>query len=211
MRPVSSPIPRSVTEYENDPAIGIGTPLPVTLAYSHMLVTLSCRDFACADCLPLIPDVSAFVQGGFVPSAIMTRVRGTLCAPSGVRSFASEYSRTSFPGVRSPASAASPARSVSLRSFETDSLPHPSSESVSTASLNDPCVTARRVATDDAHGVIFRSTPKALNTSDSPGLPTRYGNRTSHQPKRVNTCFARIPFAPGAFDRKETDDMTSPT
>ena len=41
------------------------------------------------------------------------------------------------------------------------------------ASLNDPCVTESRVATDDAHGVIFRSTPNALNTSDSPGLPTR--------------------------------------
>src|SRR5574344_50613 len=173
MRLVSSPIPSSVTAYENDPFIGIGTPLSVTLTYSHALVTRSWRDFACAEFFPLTPDVSAFVQGGFVPSAIMTRVFGTLCAPSGVRSFALEYSRTSFPGVRSPASAVSPTHSVSLRSLETETIPHPSSASVSFASLNDPCVTARRVTTDDAHGVIFRFTPKALNTSDVSGLPTR--------------------------------------
>ena len=52
-------------------------------------------------------------------------------------------------------------------------FPHPSSASVSFASLNDPCVTASRVAAFDADGVIFRPTPKALNTSDSSGLPTR--------------------------------------
>ena len=173
MRLVSSPIPRSVTEYENEPAIGIGTPLSVTLTYSHALVTLSWRDFACAEFFPLTPAVSAFVQGGFVPSAITTSVRGTLRAPSGVRSFAAGYFRTSFPGLRSSASAASPASSVSLRSFETEMFPHPSSASVSFASLNDPCVTASRVAAFDADGVIFRSTPKALNTSDSSGLPTR--------------------------------------
>ena len=53
------------------------------------------------------------MQGGFVPSAITTSVRGTLRAPSGVRS------------------------------FETEMFPHPSSASVSFASLNDnfarPC------------------------------------------------------------------------
>ena len=173
MRLVSSPIPRSVTEYENEPAIGIGTPLSVTLTYSHALVTLSWRDFACAESFPLTPAVSAFVQGGLVPSAITTSVRGTLRAPSGVRSFASEYCRTSLPGLRSSASAASPTRSVSLRSFETEMFPHPSSASVSFASLNDPCVTASRVAAFDADGGIFCSTPKALNTSDSSGLPTR--------------------------------------
>ena len=143
MRLVSSPIPRSVTEYENEPAIGIGTPLSVTLTYSHAPVTLSWRDFACAESFPLTPAVSAFVQGGFVPSAITTSVRGTLRAPSGVRSFAAGCFRTSLPGLRSSASADSPASSVSLRSFETEMFPHPSSASVSFASLNDnfarPC------------------------------------------------------------------------
>ena len=56
---VISMIPRSVTAYENEPAIGIGTPLFVTLTYSHALVTLSCRDFACAEFFPLMPDVSS--------------------------------------------------------------------------------------------------------------------------------------------------------
>ena len=161
MRLVSSPIPLSVTAYENDPVIGIGTPLPVTLTYSQALVTRSCRDFACSVFLPLTPAVSALVQGGLVPSDITTSVRGTRRAPSGARSFAPEYCRTSFSGLRDAARAASPTQSVSLRSFEGESLPHPTSASVSAASLNDPSETASRVATDDAHGVIFRSTPNA--------------------------------------------------
>ena len=40
-------------------------------------VTLSWRDFACAESFPLTPAVSVFVQGGFVPSAVTTSVRGT--------------------------------------------------------------------------------------------------------------------------------------
>ena len=83
MRLVSSPIPLSVTAYEKEPFIGIGTPLPVTATYSQALVTRSCRDFACSVFLPLIPAVSALVQGGLVPSDITTSVRGTLRAPEG--------------------------------------------------------------------------------------------------------------------------------
>ena len=108
-----------------------------------------------------------------VPSDITTSVRGTLRAPSGARSFAPEYCLTSFPGLRDAARAASPTQSVSLRSFDGEILPHPSSASVSDASLKDPSVTASLVATDDAKGVIFRSTPKARSASHASGLPTR--------------------------------------
>lgn len=78
------------------------------------------------------------------------------------------------------------------------------------ASLKDPDVTASLVATDDAKGVIFRSTPKARRTSHASGPPTRYGWRTSHHPKRVSTCFVRMLWTPGASGLRESDDMTSP-
>ena len=134
---------------------------------------LSCRDFACSEFFPLTPDVSALVQGGFVPSAMTTSVRGTLRAPSGVRVCASEYCLASFSGLRDAARHASPTVGVSPLIFDAEMSPHPSRRSVSFASRNDPSETASRVTSSDAHGVIFRSTPKALNTSDDSGFPTR--------------------------------------
>ena len=68
---------------------------------------------------------------------------------------------------------ASPTVGVSPLIFDAEMSPHPSRRSVSFASRNDPSETASRVTSSDAHGVIFRSTPKALNTSDDSGFPTR--------------------------------------
>ena len=91
-----------------------------------------------------MPDVSFFTQGGLVPSAIITSVRGTWRAPSGLRSRASEYDRISFCGLRNAANAISPTIRVSLRNFDSESFPQPSKLSVSTASLKDSDVTQRR-------------------------------------------------------------------
>lgn len=71
------------------PPDGDGGPLAVTFAYAQALTTRSWRDFASPPSLPRTPCVSAFVQGGFVPSAITASVRGTRLASSGVRSCAS--------------------------------------------------------------------------------------------------------------------------
>ena len=138
-----------------------GRPFASTASYSHIDATRSCRDPASPPFFPLRPFVSAFAAGTHVPSSWTASVRGTLRPPSGTARCFAVYSRLSHAGDSCAASASRPRASVSDRTFETDTSPSPSQESVSRASWNDPSRAPSRQTVSEAARVIFRSTPNA--------------------------------------------------